>query len=78
MLILSTDVVNERSGPSSLSSTASRPGPPLLVRVRCAVVAVTDQIRAVAKERLDKRMGELSPEHLKAVEAGLREILELR
>lgn len=57
------------------------PSPPLLIRVHCAgrdVVAVTDQIRAVAKERLDKRMGELSREHLEAVEEGLREILELR
>jgi mRNA-degrading endonuclease toxin of MazEF toxin-antitoxin module len=38
---------------------------------------VVDQIRAVAKERLESRMGELATEHLEAVEQGLRAILEL-
>jgi mRNA-degrading endonuclease toxin of MazEF toxin-antitoxin module len=41
------------------------------------VVAVIDQVRALAKERLDGRIGDLSPEHLEAVEQGLREVLEL-
>jgi mRNA-degrading endonuclease toxin of MazEF toxin-antitoxin module len=41
------------------------------------VVAVTDQIRAVAKERLEKRLGEASSADLEAVEAGVRRILEL-
>src|SRR5215831_18281147 len=53
---------------------------PLLVPVRCDgrdVVAVTDQIRAVAKQRLDRRIGELSVNDLKAVEDGVREVLEL-
>jgi mRNA interferase MazF len=82
-LVLSTNIVNERRRTVVVIplSTAPRPSPPLLIRVHCAgrdVVAVTDQIRAVAKERLDKRMGELSREHLEAVEEGLREILELR
>jgi mRNA-degrading endonuclease toxin of MazEF toxin-antitoxin module len=52
----------------------------LLVPVRCDgrdVVAVTDQVRAVAKQRLQRRMGELSTEDLVAVEQGVREILEL-
>ncbi len=60
------------------SSPAS--GAPLLVPVRCDgrdVVVVTDQIRAVAKQRLDQRLGELSSEDLKAVEQGAREVLEL-
>ncbi len=63
--------------PLSSSPAAS---PPLLVRVLCDgrdVVAVTDQIRAVAKQRLDRRMGELSAEDLKAVEQGVRDVLEL-
>jgi mRNA-degrading endonuclease toxin of MazEF toxin-antitoxin module len=50
------------------------------VPVRCEgrdVVAVTDQIRAVSKQRLDRCMGTLSSEHLDAVEQGVREILEL-
>ena len=39
--------------------------------------AVTDQIRAVAKQRLDRRIGTLSAEDLKTVEEGVREVLEL-
>jgi mRNA-degrading endonuclease toxin of MazEF toxin-antitoxin module len=54
--------------------------PPLLVPVNCAgrdVVAVTDQIRAVAKDRLRERVAELSAADLAAVVAGVRRILEL-
>jgi mRNA-degrading endonuclease toxin of MazEF toxin-antitoxin module len=40
-------------------------------------MAVTDQIRAVAKQRLDRHIGELSSEDLKAVEHCIREVLEL-
>jgi mRNA interferase MazF len=61
-------------------STSPQPGAPLLVPVRCdgrEVVAVTDQIRAITKQRLDRRLGELSSEDLKVVEQGIREVLEL-
>ena len=61
-------------------STSPQPGTPLLVPVRCdgrEVVAVTDQIRAIAKQRLDKRVGDLSAEDFEAVEQGVREVLEL-
>lgn len=61
-------------------STSPQPSTPLLVPVRCdgrIVVAVTDQIRAITKQRLDRRLGELSPEDLQAVEQGVREVLEL-
>ena|SRR5436190_11733295 len=61
-------------------STSPQPSAPLLVPVRCdgrEVVAVTDQIRAIAKKRLDRRMGELLSEDLQAVEQGVREVLEL-
>jgi hypothetical protein len=34
------------------------------------------RIRAVSKERLEQCMGALSPEHLEAVEQGVREVLE--
>lgn len=60
-------------------STLPQSNAPLLVPVRCGgrdVVAVTDQIRAVAKQRLDQRLGELSCEDLEAVERGVREVLE--
>src|SRR3954451_15036658 len=52
-------------------STSPQPGTPLLVPVQCDgrdVVAVTDQIRAIAKQRLDRYLGELSSEDLTAVE----------
>ena len=61
-------------------STSPQPGTPLLVPVQCdgrCVVAVTDQIRAISKQRLDQRLGELSSEHLEAVEQGVREVLDL-
>ena len=61
-------------------SSSPQASAPLLVPVRCEgrdVVAVADQIRAVAKQRLDRRMGELSFEDLKAVEQGVQEVLEL-
>ena len=53
---------------------------PLLVPVRCEereVVAVTDQVRSVSKQRLDRRLGRLSGTELEAVEQGVREVLEL-
>ena len=52
----------------------------LLVPLDCAgraVIAVVDQIRTVAKERLQQRLGAVSAGYLKAVEEGLRQILEL-
>src|SRR5262249_2278129 len=61
-------------------SSSPQAGPPLLIAVQCdgrTVVAVTDQVRAVAKQRLHRRMGELSGDDLKAVEQGVREVLEL-
>ncbi len=61
-------------------SRSPQSSPPLLVPVECdgqTVVAVTDQIRAVTKQRLERRIGELSADDLGAVERGVREILEL-
>jgi mRNA interferase MazF len=81
-IIISSTVTNERRRtvvviPLSRSPQAA---PPLTVRVRCAgekVVAVIDQVRAIAKERLTQRIEDLPLDQLEAVEAGLREILEL-
>ena len=61
-------------------SSAPQAAPPILVPVECAgrsVVAVVDQVRALAKERLDRRIGEMSAKHLEAVEQGLRQVFEL-
>ena len=80
--ILSGNVFNElrRTVVVIPLSTWPQSSAPLLVPVRCDgrdVVAVTDQVRAIAKHRLDRRLGELSSEDLKAVEQGVREVLEL-
>jgi mRNA-degrading endonuclease toxin of MazEF toxin-antitoxin module len=51
-----------------------------MVSVSCSgqpAVAVIDQVRAVSKERLVRRIELLSADHLGAVEDALREILEL-
>jgi mRNA-degrading endonuclease toxin of MazEF toxin-antitoxin module len=51
-----------------------------MVSVQCSgrpAVALIDQVRAVAKDRLVRHIETLSVEHLQAVEDGLREILEL-
>jgi len=81
-LILSGNVFNRlrRTVVVIPLSASPQPGAPLLVPVRCdgrEVVAVTDQIRAIAKQRLDRRLGVLSCEDLEAVEQGIREVLEL-
>jgi mRNA-degrading endonuclease toxin of MazEF toxin-antitoxin module len=49
---------------------------PLTCEGRTAV-AVVDQIRAVTKERFLRRIESISAQQLKAVEDGLRAILEL-
>jgi mRNA interferase MazF len=81
-LVLSTDVVNRHRRTVVVIPLFTSPeaSPPLLVPIVCAgrsVVAVVDQIRTIAKERLQQRMDAVSPGHLKAVEEALRQILEL-
>jgi len=81
-LVLSANVLNERRRTVVVVplSSSPRPSPPILVPLECAgrrVVAVTDQIRAVAKERLHERLAEVSSSDLLAVETGVRRILEL-
>ena len=81
-LVLTTDVANQyrRTVVVIPLSTSPEASPPLLVPIECAgrgVVAVVDQIRAIAKERLQKRLDSVSAEHLKNVEDELRQILEL-
>jgi mRNA-degrading endonuclease toxin of MazEF toxin-antitoxin module len=39
-------------------------------------VAVVDQIRAIAKERLRKRIGVLSEQEMEAISDALRQILD--
>jgi len=77
---LSANIVNERRRTvvAIPLSSSPRPIPPLLVPISCAgQKAVVDQIRAVSKERLKERIGELSGEHLDALERALRDVLDL-
>ena len=81
-IILGTNVLNERRRTVVIVplSTAPQAAPPLLVPVVSAgkrAVAVVDQIRAVAKERFERRIDELSPRDLAGVEEALRITLEL-
>lgn len=81
-LIVTTNVLNERRRTVVVIplSTSPRANPPLMVPLDCAgrsAVAVVDQIRAVSKHRLDKRIASISPEELAAVEEALRSVLEL-
>jgi mRNA interferase MazF len=81
-LILSSNIVNERRRTVVVVplSSSPQPAPPILVPVLCEgreAVAVTDQIRAVSKRRLDRRAGTVSLEDLEAVERGVREVLDL-
>jgi mRNA interferase MazF len=81
-VIMTSNVANDRRRTVVVIPLSSSPSanPPLLVPVECEgrrVVAVTDQIRAVSKERVGKRLGVLRDEDLRAIEDGLREVLEL-
>jgi mRNA interferase MazF len=62
-------------------STAAKPHPPITVAVTCqgqAAVAVIDQIRAVAKHRLQSKMESLSAKDLSAITRAISTILEIR
>ncbi|MGD0224100.1 MAG: type II toxin-antitoxin system PemK/MazF family toxin [Terriglobia bacterium] len=81
-LVMGANVLNERRHTVVVVplSTAPQAAPPVLVPVVCSgrrVVAVVDQIRAVAKERLTHKMGEISLADLGSVEEALRIVLEL-
>ena len=61
-------------------STGPAPRPPIVVATTSAgpgSVAVCDQVRAVDKERLTRRTGELAAGDLRAVEAGVKAVLGL-
>ena len=81
-LILTNDVLNDRRRTVVVIPLSSSPqaSPPILVPVICAgrsAVAVVDQIRAVSKQRLRQRMGEVSAADLASVEDAVRKVLQL-
>ena len=61
-------------------SSVSAAAPPIRVSIHCQgreAVAVIDQIRAIAKERLRERIEAAEPLQVEAVESALKQILEL-
>lgn len=61
-------------------SSSPKASPPILIPVSCngkPAVAVSDQIRAVAKERLRRRLGLVITEEMAALEDDLRQIMQL-
>ena len=62
-------------------STAAQPNPPITISVTCqgdSCVAVIDQIRAVAKHRLQSKMETLDRDELDVVCRAVATILEIR
>jgi mRNA interferase MazF len=81
-IVISVRVLNERRRTVLVVPLSSSPkaSPPILIPISCdghPVVAVSDQIRAVAKERLRSRLGVVTTDEMAALEDGLRQIMQL-
>jgi mRNA interferase MazF len=81
-LVLTADALNRlrRTVVVVPYSTAAQAHPPITVSVSCQgrpSVAVVDQVRAIARERLVERVDTVPAEDLAAVLAALAEILEM-
>ena len=81
-IVISVKVLNERRRTVIVVPLSSSPkaSPPILIPITCEgrlVVAVSDQIRAVAKERLRSRLGLVGEEEMAVLEDGLRKIMSL-
>jgi mRNA interferase MazF len=81
-VIVTTDALNRarRTVVVIPLANGAQPRPPIVVATPSAGqnrVAVCDQARAVDKARLTRTAGQLSASDLKAVEDGLRRVLEL-
>jgi mRNA interferase MazF len=78
--VRSRDIVNQHRRTVEVVplSSASSAHPPILVAVSCGgkpALAVVDQIRAIAKQRLRSRIGLLSEPEMEAICEALRQIL---
>jgi mRNA interferase MazF len=81
-LVVTTNIVNDHRRTVVVIPLSSSPpaSPPLKILLTCEgrpSIAVVDQIRAVTKERFLRRIETVSTQELRAVEDGLRTILEL-
>src|SRR6202142_330585 len=77
---VSVKVLNERRRTVIVVPLSSSPkaSPPILIPISCdghPSVAVSDQIRAVAKERLRSQLGVVTPDEMAALEDALRQIM---
>jgi mRNA interferase MazF len=81
-VVISRDLINQHRRTVVVVPLSSSPSahPPIRVAVSCggkAAVAVIDQIRAIAKERLQTRMGVLTEPEMDAIRDALRQVLDL-
>lgn len=81
-VILTVDALNKarRTVVVVPLSSSAQPRPPIVVATPSASghsVAVCDQVRAVDKERLVEKIGELSKSDLMAMSSGIKQILGL-
>ena len=81
-IVMSLKVLNERRRTVIVVPLSSSPkaSPPILIPISCdgePAVAVSDQIRAVAKERLRSRLGVVTAEEMAALEDALKQIMQL-
>lgn len=81
-VVISVNVLNERRRTVIVVPLSSSPkaSPPILIPILCdgrPTVAVSDQIRAVAKERPRSQLGAISTEEMAALEDGLRQVMQL-
>lgn len=81
-LVLTSDILNglRQTVVVVPLSTSAKAHPPITISISCegkSVVAVIDQIRAVARHRLKSKIEKASPETIHAVTGALAEILEM-
>ncbi len=81
-VVISVKVLNARRRTVIVIPLSSSPraSPPILIPISCdgrPAVAVSDQIRAVAKQRLQSRLGVVTTDEMAALEDGLKQILQL-
>jgi len=81
-VVMTRDLVNQHRRTVVVVPLSSSPKawPPMLIAVNCEgrpAVAVVDQIRAIAKERLQSRIGVLAESEMEALGDALQQILEL-
>ena len=81
-VVVSVKALNEKRRTVIVVPLSSSPkaSPPILIPISCAgrpAVAVSDQIRAVAKARMRSRLGVVASGEMVALEDGLRQIMQL-